>query len=738
MERDLLITLDDLEVYQVVPPLLEILRRQGVNRLSEFQFSAVQAGLTRGESQILLTHDFDEAYEIAEICVLNRVAADFKARAVILCPNPHQVERRYKTIGQRCSRLAIPTTEIGRRRKGIHIEREFGRVIVATYTAFDLASRLNPDIVKDVKCVLVDRLDLIGQPDIGARLETSLVTLRGQPDLQFIGICPPLENVSDLSKWLDAKVLQDRKQDVNRVFSVKAFEDPDDSLTDLTEFVHARRGQIMVLCPGSRMSEEMAEQLAGIKKPEGPAVLDLEFTRQQDVQLNELAGQIVSRYSSCETTTRLGAVVKRGIGFLHGGVSTIQRRILTQAWEKGTLPVVTLPISFAVASGLKATMVFVMGTFMDQGSHEGRNGQEMTLLTEWQMGAVMGSAGRRGKDNDAFGMVVVDRESERARVISKYFIMEPDGSLIPRKGEVDSVMDEEENIQDLVLMQLCEKQDTGDDPFSIINRSFWGSKNIVTDLSKVEDDSVESAERLLVQRATNATYERAKEISDDSVRLVSVRPDKIEGLVRSSSRELWHYTSLKAKEGVSCSCESWKYQGIKRHRLCKHLLKFSIYAMEQPGTKPYAAGVIRQALRGLEVFGTLESDGLISRGKDGVTCTDFGRSAVYLGVPVRDAKKAMDVIAGERASLKTLLKRVVVARGRVGKKIVDEVMARIPAQNMDNVICEDHMPGTVENCLEEIEYINSLLLRLMDKKHRLRKESEELEHNLIALLDSVR
>jgi hypothetical protein len=737
-EWEPLSTLDDLELFQIVPPLLEVLRRQGVDRLSEFQMSAVRTGLTKGESQILVTHDFDEAFEIAEISLLNTVATDFKARAVVLCPNPHQAERRYKSISQRCSRLSIPTSEIGRRRMAFQNEGAFGRVIVATYTAFDLASRLNPDIIKDVKCVLIDRLDLIGQPDIGARLETSLVTLLVKPDRQYIGICPPLENVADLSKWLSAEIVRDPKEDVNRVFGVKAFESPDDSLADLTEFVHARRGQIMVLCAGSAKSEELAEQLAGITDPDNPAVLQLELTPQQREKLKELAQNIIKPYPTCLTSTRLGVTLRRGIGFIHEGVSTIQRRTVTQAWESGALPVVVMPIRFAVASGLKATMVFLMGVFMEEQGDQKAAGQEMTMLTEWQMGAVLGATGRRGKDNDAFGMIIVDKESERTRVVSKYFRLDQKRGLIPREGEVDSVMDEPENIQDLVLMQLCGKRGSTEDPFSVISRTLWGSKNTVTDLSKFSEQADEPVERLLMQRATKTTVERAKEIPDSSVRLVSVRPDKIEGLVRSGSRELWHYVSLKAKDGVSCSCESWKFQGIRRHRLCKHLLKFSSFVIDQSDTNPYAAGVIRQALRGMEVFGELESDGLITRGKEGIQCTDIGSNTAYLGVPMRDAKRVMDAIAKEKGNLKTLLKQTVLARGRVHKKIVDEVLTRIPADSMEEVICEDHMPGTVENCIEEIEYMNSLLLKLMEKKHNLRKESEKLEKNLLLLLDSVR
>jgi hypothetical protein len=217
-----------------------------------------------------------------------------------------------------------------------------------------------------------------------------------------------------------------------------------------------------------------------------------------------------------------------------------------------------------------------------------------------------------------------------------------------------------------------------------------------------------------------------------------VRPDKIEGLVRSSSRELWHYTSLRSKEGVSCSCESYKYQGIRRHRLCKHLLKFSLYSLKEKGSKPYAEGVIRQALRGLEVFKELESDGLVTRQSGNANCTELGKSVALLGVPVKDARTVLSALSKEKSDLTRLLRSIIHAKASLPKDLVTEVLKRIPAKKTEDVFCEEYMPGTVENCLEEIEYVSSILIRLMDKKHPLRKDCEELSENLMMLFDSMR
>ncbi|MFX1485042.1 MAG: hypothetical protein ACFFCP_17830, partial [Promethearchaeota archaeon] len=423
---------------------------------------------------------------------------------------------------------------------------------------------------------------------------------------------------------------------------------------------------------------------------------------------------------------------------IHEGVGMVQRRTLSEAWEEGLLPVIVMPTRFAIASGLRATVVFLMGVFMHEFGKEATQEDAVTMLSEWQLSDVLEAAGRRGIDNEAFGIVVVDNESERVRVLAKYFEKDSEGNLKPRLGEVDSLMDETENVQDLVLRQLCGKSKGGEDPFSVIDRTFWGSSSLVTDIRQAEEPDETSVENRLTLRSTRSTFSRAGEIPDTSVKLVSVRPDKIEGLVHSGSREIWHYTTLRAKDGVSCSCESWKYQGIRKHRLCKHLVKFARYVLNEDDTKPYAAGVIMQALRGLEVYDELEADRLIVRDKEGPRCTELGGDVAVLGVPVKDAKRVMKAIADEKSDLKTILRNVVLTRTSIPIKIVKRVLSKLPAESIEDIICEDDMPGIVENCLEELEYINSILLKLLDSKHSAREESKRLEESLLQLLESMK
>ena len=737
-------TLKELELAQVAPRLLEILRRQGLASLTKFQVNAVEKGLMRGVSQLLVSHDYNEAYQIAEIALLNLVSSNFRTRALVLCPNPHQAERKFQSLSSKCRRLGVDVTIISRKSTATREEWEAGRVTIATYKSLDIAIRTRPEILDKVEFVLIDRLDLIGQPDLGARLETILVAMMGRSSaIQYAAITPPVADIADLAQWLGAETIEDKKTDVKLIFSVKAFDSVGESLADLTEFVHYRRGQVMILCGNIEAAENLALQLAGLSKERGDVSLDLRLSPEHRDDLRDLAKLVTQHYPKSEMTISLGKSIERGVAFFHEGVSRRQRRRISNAWEDELLPVLVMPIRFAIASGLRASVVFLMGVFMQELGKELSQEEAVTMLSEWQLSDVLQSAGRRGLDNEAFGIVVVDNESERIRVLNTFFDTNARGDLFPRLGEVDSCMDNPDNVQDLVLGQLCGSKEEDQDPFSIINRTFWASTHRATDISR---DSLLPSDETAVQefvslRTTKSTEKRAEDIADDSVRFVSVNPMKIEGLVRSGTREMWHYVSLKSADGVSCSCESWKYQGIRKHRLCKHLVKFAKLSLRDDETKPYAAGVITQSLRSLEVLGDLERDGLIRREEKTIQCTELGKNVTYLAVPVKDARRIMKAIDSGTDDLKSVLQTVAIARSGLPRDVLGRVLKALPVDTVDDLVTHrNDLPGIVENCLEELDYVNSILLKLMERKKqtRMRNDALQLEKNLLALIGSIR
>ena len=697
----------------------------------------------RGNNQILVTNDFHEAYQIAEIALLNRVASDFRARAVIVCPNAHLAEERLVSVTQKCRRLGIEATSLIHRRDAISPKGRGGRVMVTTFQSLSIALMSQAEEFEDLVYVLVDRLDLIGEPTVGAMLETLLVTLMGMDQsLQYISIMPPVADLNELSEWLNAVIVRDEKSYVKRIFSVKAFDNVNESLADLTEFVHYRQGQIMILCSNISTCERLARRLAGIELADQEPVLDLRLSPEQRDRLLDLSNEVTELYPTCLLTQELGDVLKRGVAFFHAGVSRHQRRRISQAWVDGYLPVIVMPTGFSIASGLRATVVFLVGVFMQGTGNEISNEEELTMLTEWQLNNVLHCAGRSGIDNEAFGIVVVSNQDERQRVLSKFFETDDDGDIRPLLGEVDSSMDDPENAEDLVLRQLCIPGCDEEDPFTILDRTFWASANRATGVPRDQFTPTDSfsVESLISLRTTKSTEKRADEIDDSAVKVVSMNPTKIEGLVHSKTRNLWHHVVLRTGEGVSCTCESWKYQGIRKHRLCKHLVKFCTFVMQNEDTQRYGASILTQSLRSLEILGELERDGLVIKQKESIVCTDLGNSVAALGVPVKDARKLMQAVKTKKGELDDVLLGVIRARLELPRLLLKRVLESVTSSDdFDSVYCDKDMPGIIENIIEDIQYVNSILLKTMAGAARrgLNRQSLKLNEKLKAMLESI-
>jgi hypothetical protein len=101
----------------------------------------------------------------------------------------------------------------------------------------------------------------------------------------------------------------------------------------------------------------------------------------------------------------------------------------------------------------------------------------------------------------------------------------------------------------------------------------------------------------------------------------------------------------------------------------------------------------------------------------------------------------MKAISERKGNLKGILLSVAAARSNLPRDIVSRIIDALPADNVEELVCDkNEMPGIVENCIEELDYINMILLRLMGEKRRdkLKKDSIAMENNLRTLISAIR
>jgi hypothetical protein len=129
----------------------------------------------------------------------------------------------------------------------------------------------------------------------------------------------------------------------------------------------------------------------------------------------------------------------------------------------------------------------------------------------------------------------------------------------------------------------------------------------------------------------------------------------------------------------------------------------------------------------------------MQRDGKGFRCTKLGQSVTVLGVSVSDSKRVNKALGQAGNKLANILIDVAVARTGMPRKAIAGVLDAVQTRNMEKVVnCEQHGPGIVENCLEELHYINSILAGIMGGKanKELKREIRKLDKNLTATLDT--
>ncbi|MHA1577700.1 MAG: hypothetical protein ACTSU3_10105, partial [Candidatus Thorarchaeota archaeon] len=86
--------------------------------------------------------------------------------------------------------------------------------------------------------------------------------------------------------------------------------------------------------------------------------------------------------------------------------------------------------------------------------------------------------------------------------------------------------------------------------------------------------------------------------------------------------------------------------------------------------------------------------------------------------------------------LHDIIHSMIKARSNLDKVVLKRVLeSTMPGVKGEIEFCDDDIPGIVENCLEEIQYVNSILSGLLSpERKKLKKEISTLEERVQFLL----
>jgi helicase len=296
---------------------------------------------------------------------------------------------------------------------------------------------LTPALLNSVRLVIVDELQMIGDPKRGAGLEILLTKIKlAAKGTQIIGLSAVLGNSNRLARWLDAGVCQDPQRPVplrkgilckgvfkfqehnSTIQGEEKFEAPEEDLDEKALMIDQARKfaqkkeQCLVFCPAKKDCITMAKGIVS-----GLHLMPAKGAIKELANLEE---------SNAKDTLRI--LLEKGVAYHNADLTWELRDIVERGFKKGEIRVICATTTLAMGLNLPAKNVLVPTEKWEQDHflHWG-----LVPITQGEYENISGRAGRLGI-GDEFGRAIIITGSKfRAGVLFNKYVKGTLGEVVP-------------------------------------------------------------------------------------------------------------------------------------------------------------------------------------------------------------------------------------------------------------------------------------------------------------------
>ena len=393
----------DLRKYELPDSLLEIWERQQGEFLLPVQEIAVQRyGLFDGRSLVISSPTSSGKTFVGEMAALRSAFAG--QRVLYLTPLRALAEEKYETFRARYGTYGVKVVVATRDRREFDHDIEHGDFHLAVLVYEKLAQLLvrHPHLLRTVALVVVDELQMLGDPERGSGLELTLTKLLSAvPRPQLLGLSAVLREAEQVAAWLDADLLLQDERPVElyrgvvfgdrfryrtyntgeegeeRLAPVES-DDPREILYTHVTHIAQRGEQILVFLKGKRDTVQCALELAAAAElaPAADALAALEPLQETSLK------------------AQLRTALAGGVAFHHADLTSAERAIVEAAYRRGEARVIACTTTLAFGVNLPASTVFIEAVKWDT---DKRTGTAMEVPLSWaEYENISGRAGRLG------------------------------------------------------------------------------------------------------------------------------------------------------------------------------------------------------------------------------------------------------------------------------------------------------------------------------------------------------
>jgi len=391
---------------------VELLKLRGITRLNPVQRDALKKGLVSGINLLVVAPTASGKTLIGELALVRNALNGYMG--LYLVPLKALASEKYAEF-QVLEKIGL---RVGISTGDYESPAEYlgeNDIVVSTYERFDSLLRLKPSWLKRVKCVVIDEMHNVGDPERGPIIEMIVARLL-KSGVRIVGLSATVGNPHVIAKWLKAELVDTPWRPVKlvegyydkssrtivfiteqgeKLEKVKySFGDP---VLDLVMQSIGEGHQVLVFVHNRKRAEEYAEKTA--------EYLKLDKYMSNSEKLKHLFEELHESPSRTERE-KLERLLMHGVAFHHAGLSSVARRVVEKGFRERVIKVVYATPTLAAGVNLPARRVLVSIKRFDAATHSARS---IPVFEYKQM------AGRAGRPQyDPYGEAVIyDAKSER-------------------------------------------------------------------------------------------------------------------------------------------------------------------------------------------------------------------------------------------------------------------------------------------------------------------------------------
>ncbi|MCK9150869.1 DEAD/DEAH box helicase [Methanobacterium alcaliphilum] len=306
---------------------------------------------------------------------------------------------------------------------------------VMVFESFDAITRFSWNTLREVDLLIVDEFHMIGEYSRGPTIECAITRSKIiNPGMRTIALSATLQNMGEISGWLEATVVEHDYRPVplhKEVLNTEMFntKNKNDVIVKILEKSLEDDAQALAFVSTRRFTESLANYVANKIKRKIPRNKNKEFKKVAESILD-----VPNRKGSRPTTTclKLAECVDNGVAFHHAGLFNEQKEIIENEFKKGNLLMITATPSLMYGVNLPSRSVVIR----DYTRWTSQGPQNIPVFDYEQMS---GRAGRPQYDDVGYSYLVAKTLDEAFNLQERYVNgdVEPTNSkLIENKDAV--------------------------------------------------------------------------------------------------------------------------------------------------------------------------------------------------------------------------------------------------------------------------------------------------------------